>query len=543
MGQNSQDIQAKLQALRTAYAAQLPERIADIEASWRALGDACATPEPLHELHRKLHSMAGSAGTFGLPALGEAARSIEQRLKAWLKDSAQLPPAERGAITDGIAHLWRLAEVPHAASVADAPSAAATDNRVYLLEVDPQGSARLPARLEQLGYPVEIFHEREALFSALRLYRPLALIMDFHTPALQAMYTDALIEYQRTQLDVLPVIFVSDELSFSARLMAVRAGCYAYLEQPIDATTLVDRLDALSADQLTEPYRVMIIDDELELARHYALVLAQQGIETRVLTAPGNLLEQLEAFHPDVVLMDLYMPACTGMELAQMIRQDTRYVSTPIVFLSAETDRAKQYSALMTGGDDFITKPIQDRHLLAMVTTRAQRARTLENAMSRDSLTGLLKHTKIKEQLQVEVARSQRHRTRLGFAMLDIDLFKHINDTYGHPVGDRVIKSLAQLLRQRLRNTDLIGRYGGEEFAVVLPDTDHDGVLTVLEDVRRAFSEIEFEARGQVFTATLSAGVVIYAGCEDINLLIEQADRALYEAKHAGRNRIVSVTL
>ncbi|MDX8399404.1 MAG: GGDEF domain-containing protein, partial [Gallionellaceae bacterium] len=185
------------------------------------------------------------------------------------------------------------------------------------------------------------------------------------------------------------------------------------------------------------------------------------------------------------------------------------------------------------------TKPIQADHLVSSVSSRIQRSLLLRSFMVRDSLTGLLNHTTIKEQLEREVARAKRQGLPLTFAMVDIDLFKKVNDTYGHPAGDRVIKSLARLLKQRLRENDLIGRYGGEEFAVVLVDTDGASAITVLDSIRKDFSQLHHLADDKEFTTTFSCGIATFNGSNSSAKLCDEADKALYKAKHAGRNQIM----
>jgi len=134
--------------------------------------------------------------------------------------------------------------------------------------------------------------------------------------------------------------------------------------------------------------------------------------------------------------------------------------------------------------------------------------------------------------------RARRNQTPLAFVMLDMDHFKHINDTYGHLSGDRVIKSLAHLLKQRLRRSDSIGRYGGEEFAAILPDCGLAGARDVVEDIRHRFADLRFGQSNAEFSVTLSAGIATFPDIDDAEAVIRAADKALYAAKQGGRNRV-----
>jgi diguanylate cyclase (GGDEF)-like protein len=306
----------------------------------------------------------------------------------------------------------------------------------------------------------------------------------------------------------------------------------------VDIPQLENRLERCFAQQYGEPYRVLIVDDDRELASRYSLVLRDANMLVEVLHDPADIFKHMRTFNPEVVLLDVNMPDCTGPELAQIIRLNDDWLRVPIIYLSAETDITRQMSALLKAGDDFVTKPISDNALVAAVFARAQRARLLSNALSRDSLTGLLKHADIKEQVAIELERALRSGNQASVVMLDIDHFKKVNDSYGHPAGDNVIRALANLLRQRLRRVDSLGRYGGEEFLAVLPECPPDQAQRIIDEIRQRFADLRFIVEGTEFAVTLSAGIACTDAESSASELLERADRALYAAKEAGRDRV-----
>lgn len=342
--------------------------------------------------------------------------------------------------------------------------------------------------------------------------------------------------------DSVPLLFISYDESMESRLFAAKAGGLAYLVRPVEFTSLIEKIDTVALHQKQNiPYRVLIIEDSNTQAKFISQQLINAGMSTKVLSEPMKINDVLQEFQPELILMDLYMPKCSGFELTCVIRQQDPYTSIPIVYLSAEEDRDKQLHAITIGGDDFLTKPIDPNHLVSAVKARAERGRILRAEMIQDSLTGLLNHTRILEQLDLEIARAKRNDIPLTFAMIDIDFFKTINDNHGHPVGDRVIKGLARLLKQRLRKTDSIGRYGGEEFAVILPQTDLETMLPLLDSIRKGFSRLLHQSGDPLveFTATISVGVAeLNDENNTVGNLVQAADRALYQAKSNGRNRI-----
>src|SRR5581483_11480586 len=151
----------------------------------------------------------------------------------------------------------------------------------------------------------------------------------------------------------------------------------------------------------------------------------------KTINNPLDTLRAISEFKPDLLLLDIYMPGCTGIEIASVLRQDPKYMHIPIIFLSSEEDKFKQLAALNLGGDDFLTKPVLPQHLIAAVKMRAKRAGIITSFIARDSLTNLYNHSSILHYLDLEMERAQRNQTPLSFVMIDIDFFKKINDRFG----------------------------------------------------------------------------------------------------------------
>ncbi|TNE99256.1 MAG: diguanylate cyclase, partial [Gammaproteobacteria bacterium] len=309
--------------------------------------------------------------------------------------------------------------------------------------------------------------------------------------------------------------------------------------EPVDVPLLADYIERLIGERLElGKGRVLIVDDDPELLEHYGLVLEGGGMTVHKVRSPSELLGALSEFQPDLVLMDVQMGHYSGPTLARMLRFDPEWVGLHIIFLSSEDDREFQVDALSKGGDVFLTKPISDSFLLRAVRVKCNRARQLAKLASRDSLTGLLKHSLVKQEVGKEYARCRRFGQESVIAMLDLDHFKLVNDRFGHRTGDLVIKGLANLLRHRLRKTDVIGRYGGEEFLVVMPDCSLENAVEALQAVCEQMRRISYSSKGQEFFVTVSIGLAPLAAFENGEEAIEAADQALYVQKSRGRNGV-----
>jgi diguanylate cyclase (GGDEF)-like protein len=530
--------QDQLTELRRSYLEQLPRQTAEIAAAWRCCAGSGWDAEQLRALLLQVHSMVGAAATYGYHQISDAARRVEQLLAEGAPEQHR---ARLEALIDALAEAVRRTEdggaapTPGRAAACQQPED--VTRRLLLVDDDPQVARELEAQLQLFGYAVSGITSLAELPRALEQLRPAAVVMDLMFPEGEVAGARALAALA-AEMELPPVVFTSARTDLQARLEAVRAGGKAYFPKPIPVGDLVDALDRLTHWRAPAPYRVLIVDDVPMLAAHAAAVLRREEMVVEVVHDPQEVLARLASFEPDLVLMDLYMPFCTGQELAAVIRQQSMYVGLPIVFLSAERDRDAQLAAIAKGGDDFLTKPVQPEHLVAAVSSRIDRARAMRAQMLHDGLTGLLNHSAFGSHLDAAVARGQRAGKPLALALIDVDHFKQVNDTYGHLAGDRVLKSLARLLQQGLRRSDIVGRYGGEEFAVILQDTDAPTAVLVMDRLREQFAQIHHQIGAAQVSATISAGIVAVTGYASSPALLAAADAALYQAKRAGRNQV-----
>lgn len=335
------------------------------------------------------------------------------------------------------------------------------------------------------------------------------------------------------------LFYIGVPRTLGAMVTLMRAGIDITVQRDDQMAALLSRILDLVQIQERQRHRVLIVEDSQVAVVQIKRALNQHDIDSHAVSDLSRLFETLDHYRPDLVLMDMYMPGCNGVEATRALRQMPAYQAIPILYLSGETDVGLQVEALRLGGDQFLTKPFNPVLLAATVKTIVERHREMQRASRHDGLTGLLNHTAAKAALDARLAEAQASGGTISVAMIDIDHFKSVNDVYGHPVGDQVIRSLAWLLKGRLRTTDVIGRYGGEEFLVAIPAANMEESVAVLDWIRENFANLPNAHPEGLFRVSFSAGVAGYPAFGTASELIQAADNALLRAKQQGRNRIV----
>jgi diguanylate cyclase (GGDEF)-like protein len=288
--------------------------------------------------------------------------------------------------------------------------------------------------------------------------------------------------------------------------------------------------------------RILIVDDEPNQVNALVVALSKEGYRVHSTTSAREALEMAHEVKPDLILSDISMPEMDGYSLFHQIQKDESTRMIPFIFLSARGDE-ERYHGLEIGVDDYLSKPYDIKEVAVRVETLLARVEEYTDLSRFDGLTGALNRKAFEESLRFELSKAKQNQRPLSLSMADLDLFKNVNDSYGHVVGDFVLKSFVQFLESNLRGGEvMLGRYGGEEFCIVMPGVQKRTAAEILERVRASLTENPFfyEKEGLNILITSSFGVSGYP--EDgtsRETLIEKSDAALYAAKRTGRNRVV----
>lgn len=305
--------------------------------------------------------------------------------------------------------------------------------------------------------------------------------------------------------------------------------------------------------RLNEPRRieqehvVLLVDESADVHRLLSARLRTEDVEVVCAATAAEGLELAQRERPAVVLLDLDLPDGSGFELLRAMKDDAQTVHIPVIVLSPRRKRQEQVTAFDLGAVDFISKPFDLVELRVRVRAAVRTSVLLQMLAQRaqiDGLTELYNRAHFDVRWQEEVSGCVRHGRPLSLALIDCDRFKSINDTYGHPAGDAVLRGIGRVLRQESREGDIACRFGGEEFCLVMPDTPLAAATRVCERMRRAVEETNWPHHPER-PVTISVGLVgaAVATHPDSSQWLAAADRNLYRAKAAGRNRVVAESL
>ncbi len=289
--------------------------------------------------------------------------------------------------------------------------------------------------------------------------------------------------------------------------------------------------------------KIFIVEDNKKDAAFLQAILEKAGYA--VINAPDGktAFEMLEKYQPDIIILDLLLPDIDGFEICKRLRSEERFLSIPILFLTSSVNLDNKLLGLQLGAADFLDKGCDKRELLLRLKNLLRYKKQYDEIVRLsvvDSLTHVYNRRYFQHRLMDEFERGRRYAREFCCVIVDVDNFKIINDTFGHPVGDDVLRHIAAILRRNIRAADVLCRYGGDEFGLLLPETNFPGAFVIVERVRSIVEKTKFSKTDNSTKVSLSFGMssLIEGGALGMDELVTQADVALYQAKRAGRNQI-----
>ncbi len=534
-----------LKDLRDQYIRGSSERLAHIDRALDILEFQPSDENALKDLRRVFHGLGGSGTTYGFDQVTEIGLWGEQECDHLLKDKIAPTVAQisrwRG-FSDELQKVFERGRGEHQPSEKKGePVQAATFRpfQILIVDDDPDICHSISGLLQDQGMIVRTANDKSSAMDAVHELMPDGMVVDVLL-GVDSGYE--LVEHVRNFPggDAPAILMISTLSGFYDKVESLSCGSDGFFEKPVDWEVLTQRLRYLLLRERYDPPRILSVEDDEDQAAFLRAVLQSAGYKVRVCGDPGQFEADLISFHPDLVIMDIILPEITGIDLVRYLRQHEQYTTLPVLFLSTQGQMKVRIETVRAGGDDHLVKPVAPGLLLSTVAARIERSRFLKSLIDRDGLTKLLTHSAFLERARAVVGQKTRkgHRNSV-LVLIDLDHFKEVNDTYGHTVGDRVLAGLASLLRRRLRQTDTIGRYGGEEFAVLIDDLRKVEAVRLMNRLLDEFSHMEHRAPdSKSFHVTFSAGIAMLNRKMTLGQWIEAADKALYAAKAQGRRRV-----
>ncbi len=349
---------------------------------------------------------------------------------------------------------------------------------------------------------------------------------------------------QKPEMENLPVVILTASEDEYFQNSAFDYGAFDYLKKPFKSGELYKYLNDFFKGDINRGVVLVVEDSKLQnhtisqqlKLKHLKPVSVYSGEEAIEVLLKGE--------NVDTILLDLHLTGASGFQIAKALKKDSRFEYLPIIGITASSDKTKtevMEKAFLSGVDDFISKPYNLVEFYARIMANVNRGKLvkrLKEESELDYLTKLYNRRTLFKILEHLFSSSVRYKNELSFLMIDIDHFKVVNDTYGHFIGDEVLKEVAELINSSIRQADVAGRFGGEEFCVVMPHTGLENACVAADKLRRAVESRTINIRDLNINITISAGVTSLDFNEKIESFIKRADDALYKAKESGRNRV-----
>ena len=512
-----------VKALRTDFLLATKGRLQELvdwtKADWK--------PEAAETWRREVHKLVGNLGVFGFASQVSRAREIEVALGG--QEALSIP--ERLTVSLIASEILVHLETEQECDVVPIVTKQLPPS-VMVYSDDKYHASEIAVGLSRRGFHC-LTNTLSEFEPSVASKKPNGVVLD-----LEGISEEKIVEMGGVLENLEgPVLVLDQPLHLKRRVVIANSGVAAIMEKPVEVLKTVGMMqDLLTVPALTKV--VVVDDDPIFLATLQALFL-QHDIRVTGLSSGHDLWDVLETRNPDILLLDIDMLDLDGISLCKAIRSDSRFSQLPIVFVSAMDTPEMRKEAFRAGGDDFISKTCDRLELMGRVAARIARNR-VSRRLEFDRLTGLVTRAPAMSRIKNLFGQSKKRGLPTSIAVLDLDHFKSVNDRYGHPVGDKILRSIAKHLVDHFRTQDVVARWGGEEFVVALFAMNSFQAVQRLERVLEAVKlELHRSEKGETFHVSFSAGVAEFPrDGEDLQTLYKNADLALYQAKDEGRSRV-----
>ncbi len=444
-------------------------------------------------------------------------------------------------------------------------------NKILVVDDEPRNVKLLNTYLKAEGYhPLSAYDGLSAIKMVLE-EQPDVILLDIMMPDMNGFEVTHLLKQNRNTKHI-PIILVTSLDGSENRTKGLNVGADEFLTKPVNRSELLARVRALqrlktlqeelnnrrhimssmaevATPEETPTANILLVEDDANLCKQIRTVLSSINISCTCVPSAAVARAFLAHNPVDLVLLDRILPDGDGIQLMQELMKKNLLDDCPVIIITCMDDLTLKIEGIELGADDYLVKPVESNELKARIKAGLRRAnavkqlkKDLKDALSNtvtDPLTGVRNRYYLEADLDYRVAQAERIKDRpLSIMMVDIDKFKSINDRFGHLIGDDVLCKVAEQLRQTARSADIVTRYGGEEFCIVLPDTDLEDAVSLANRMRTDVENMKFESMADEIV-TISLGVAEYQSTDhEKGGLLKRADDALYEAKRTGRNKV-----
>ena len=511
------------------FKGRISEQVSVLEQASTTLLNETLSQELRAQAEQEAHTLAGGLGTFGFTKGSQLARKIEHLFQT------EFSHKEVKEFRKLVAALRQEIEGSPEQPVATPPTH--KDERPLLLVVDRDRSLALElvSEADLQGIRAEVATNLSEARKAIASKHPNVVLLDLSVSSTPEESLTLLAEASK-RTPPLPVLVFTAQDSLANRIEVARLGGRAFLQKTVLPAQVLEAVSEVLQQVDSTQARVMVVDDDLQILTTLRRLLEPWGIKVTTLNEPQQFWETLEATQPDLLILDIKMPQVSGVELCQVVRNDSRWGGLPILILTAYTDADTVNQVFSVGADDFVSKPIVGPELVTRIINRLERIKLLRNLAETDPLTRVSNRHKSTQELDKFLSKAQHHSQPLCLTILDLDGFKQVNDRYGHATGDTVLRRVGELLLRSFCGEDVVSRWGGDEFVIGMYGmTKRDGQQRLMRVLNTLHLE-EFTAPDHTkFQVTFSTGIAQYPeDGTDLQSLYRSADAALYKANVAG---------